>query len=667
MGLGRGFGCLLVALCSLQIMSVQISNAQAIDDEIITAEDANTAAETEIGEAEQESGLPSSAPNDGDLASDDRESFCLSAGLLQEYRCDSNSLEAQIAAGQRYSIQLLSVDEQMPELPEALTVFHRTQLSGNQAFVYVGEFTQRQEALDTMTALVMVDTLDPDRWRPAVVQIDKSRQVPGVRLVQMYKDKTFSHLAVSEVASDPLNFAGDNLNEGRFMPSYFTVQIASFEELEGQHEFVAEHSVDDLLCRQRRNGRFTIYSGVFSSESEAKKRKREMRSRFKGAYVLRLKQEDMFSCDAKRELRVVSHPDSISKVKPNHVTYFNRYFTAQIASFDSAESRLEFVRRSPNVDFICRTRRNGKQVAYSGAFESRNELRSHIRALRNKGLTAYELKLQEEDMFDCEDDQKIVVYSKTKPTLTARATKTEISPSRVSLDVKPSGSVTPQSVKANVDTTKRVSGLESLANINLGDSSISQALSAMDNTPAPGELDAPSPRRNNVVQLNVIAPEKNREKTESSIVEEEATALPAYYQRQQSQLAQRKLKQSLAEQDEPQNAELSDKVFDQSSVENANSVEVPGRLPNNWQPEVGEIFYTVQLAIFKEAVNEGRFVKQHENLDLLCKLRGNGQMAIYSGKFLEYEQARNYLRSLGQGLDGYVVKLQGDLLPPCSV
>ncbi|MBB6522986.1 SPOR domain-containing protein [Pseudoteredinibacter isoporae] len=650
MGLGKGI-CLLVTMFFGQALTGQVFAQQDIETEI----------------AQQ------SAPSQE--ANQDPESFCLSAGLLQHYRCDSNSIEAQIAAGQRYSIQLLSVNDEMPDLPEALSLFHRTQLSGDQAFVYVGEFTQQQEALDTMTALVMVGALDPDHWRPGVVQIDKSRQVPGVRLVQMYKDKSFSHLAVSEVASDPLSFAGDSLVEGRFMPSYYTVQIASFEELGGQNEFVAEHSVDDMLCRQRRNGRFTIYSGAFSSESEARKRKQELASRFNDAYVLRLKQEDMFSCDARKERLVLSHPDSISKVKPDHVAYMSSYFTAQIASFASAEKRLEFIQRAPNVDFICRTRRNGKLVAYSGAFSTRKELRSHIQVLGRKGVTAYELRLSEEDMYDCEDKQKIVLYSKTKPAKILPGEKHASPINRVATTVKPlpvqenSASSKDGTTKTGVKPGARISGLQSLANINLGDSSISQALSAMDNSSFSDtvSVDEPTQRRNNVVQLDVIAPEKNREKHSSSVVEEEATALPAYYQRQQSQLALRQQNQHTAQ--EPSlTTELSGGASEESSGESiAQPSHAEGRLPNDWQPEVGEVFYTVQLAIFKEAVNEGRFVKQNQNLDLLCKLRGNGQMAIYSGKFLEYEQARNYLRSLEQDLDGYVVKLQGELLPPCSI
>ncbi|GAA6154403.1 SPOR domain-containing protein [Pseudoteredinibacter isoporae] len=624
MGLGKGVCWLITALSChtvAAVSAVQVSENTDQDSRRSAAED---------------------SANESVSTAEDKDRFCLSAGLLQHYRCDSNSIEAQIAAGQRYSIQLLSMDDQMPELPEALSVFHRTQLSGNQAFVYVGEFTQQQEALDTMTALVMVGALDPDRWRPGVVQIDKSRQVPGVRLVQMYKDKSFSHLAVSEAASDPLSFAGDHVGDGRFMPSYYTVQIASFEDVAGQEEFVSENSVDDMLCRQRRNGRFTIYSGAFGSAAAAKKQKHKLKSRFSDAYVLRLKQEDMFSCDSKRELLVLSHPDSISKVKPNHATHLNRYFTAQIASFSSDKKRRAFIQGYPGVDFMCRTRRNGRLVAYSGAFSNRQELRSHIQGLRQKGLKAYELKLQNEDMHDCLDRQKIVVYSKSRPAAPV-ANKPALPPVPV----------TASQNKKSAKPAERVSGLQSLANINLGDSSISQALAAMDNAQLTAEADKPRPRRNNVVQLNVIAPEKNLDKAASSVVEEEATVLPAYYQRQQSQLAQRQ--------------QVNQPPQVKENPVSAQSAGIDGRLANDWQPDVGEIFYTVQLAIFKEAVNEGRFVKQHQNLELLCKLRSNGQMAIYSGKFLEYEQARNYLRSFEQELDGYVVKLQGELLPPCSI
>ncbi|MCV6623823.1 MAG: SPOR domain-containing protein [Cellvibrionaceae bacterium] len=643
MALGKGLLGLLMVLGSWQLRAVPISADLAVEDELL-----DTAESQSINSAKTE---------------DFNESFCLSAGLLKKYRCDSDTVEAQIEAGQRYSIQLLTSGDAMPQLPEELPVFHRTQLSGQQAFVYVGEFVKQQEALDTMVALVMVGTLEPSVWRPAVVQVDKSREVPGVRLIQMYDDKNYGNLTAKskEVSTESAATVSIAPTSGAaVMASYYTVQLASFEEQEARNSFVAENKIEELLCRQRRNGRYTAYSGAFETESEARSRLKSLASWIKGAYVLRLKQEDMFSCDGARELRLVSHPDSIAKVSPAHLPYQKSYFTAQIASFASHEKRLQFINNNKQVDFICRTRRNGKFVAYSGVFESRKQLKSYIKNLQRKGVNAYELKLSEEDMFDCSDNDRVVLYSKNRPKVDivkqpqpssiaqALAGTTEsVMPASSALKKEPSSA------------TKRVSGLQSLSQINLGDSSISQALANKGGGLRP---------RNPVVQLDVIAPDKNPERKSPSVVEEEATQTPAFYRRQNIELVasseryaenpEGQLQNQQAEEISANTAEL---------VEEQEVISDTGRLDNLWQPQAGQVFYTVQLATFRGPINEGRFVKQNQDLEPLCRVRRNGQLAVYSGKFLDFENARQYLRSFEAKIDGYVVRLKGELLPPCSI
>ncbi|WP_299982315.1 SPOR domain-containing protein [uncultured Pseudoteredinibacter sp.] len=639
MGLGKGILGLLMVLGSWQLEAAPKSVDLAVEDELL-----DTTESQSINSANTE---------------DFNESFCLSAGLLKKYRCDSDTVEAQIEAGQRYSIQLLTTGDAMPQLPEELPVFHRTQLSGQQAFVYIGEFIKQQEALDAMAALVMVGVLEPSTWRPAVVQIDKSREVPGVRLVQMYGDKSYRNPleksqpnASEAVASDYMGAAGDV----KLMPSYYTVQLASFEQRTARKNFVSQSNVEELLCRQRRNGRYTAYSGAFETEAAAQARLKSLPSSIRGAYVLRLKQEDMFSCDGRRELKLLSHPDSIAKLSPVQLPYQKSYFTAQIASFSSQEKRLQFINKNAQVDFICRTRRNGKFVAYSGVFDSRNKLKSYIQGLQGKGVSAYELKLSEEDMFDCADDGKIVLYSKTRP---ARKHKLSSMAKPALASDQTGRPVTKALEEKSSSSSQRVSGLQSLAQINLGDSSISQALAQKG-----GGL----PPRHPVVQLNVVAPEKNPERSNPSVIEEEATQTPAFYRRQNIKLVASKTQSTDSLKGQADNQPGQVAIANVTGpAEGREEILANGRLDNHWQPAADQVFYTVQLATFRGPINEGRFVKHNQDLDPLCRVRRNGQLAVYSGKFLEFESARQYLRGFEAKLDGYVVRLKGELLPPCSI
>lgn len=88
------------------------------------------------------------------------------------------------------------------------------------------------------------------------------------------------------------------------------------------------------------------------------------------------------------------------------------------------------------------------------------------------------------------------------------------------------------------------------------------------------------------------------------------------------------------------------------------------KTPKNWEPGVREPFFTVQLAAFKTRQRERRFIEQHQQLDLLCRIRRNGKFAVYSGQFKQAAEAKRHMASLPLK-QGYVLRLNGELLPAC--
>jgi len=89
-----------------------------------------------------------------------------------------------------------------------------------------------------------------------------------------------------------------------------------------------------------------------------------------------------------------------------------------------------------------------------------------------------------------------------------------------------------------------------------------------------------------------------------------------------------------------------------------------GATPKNWEPGAREPFFTVQLAAFKTRQRERRFIDQHQQLNLLCRIRRNGKYAVYSGQFKQAAEAKRHMAALPLK-QGYVLRLNGELLPAC--
>lgn len=615
--------------------------------------------------------LPLSSSN-----AEDHDSFCLSGGLLKDYGCQA--LSHQLAENSVYSIQLLLEGVGLPELTDELAVYHRTPLAGDRAFIYVGSFEDKKSALDTMSQLVDGQRLDVSLWRPALVEISKGSKVPSIRLVQMYQSMSFSHLAPKESIGSQ-NIVEENASRAvasssdKRVESYFTVQLASFKTITGRDDFITEQgSQDKFICRTRRNGRFTIYSGAFNKEVGARRVLMSLRDKYPRAYVLRLQDEDMMACDQASKIvlysktlppqrylpsipqnsskpRLISNSAVVLPIERVRAKHFSQYFTIQLASYMERSTRDRFVARDDTLPLLCRTSRKGYFVVYSDVFQTEGEAEVALRLLQKKTPKAYVLALHDEDMYSCLDESKLLVYSKTTPPKS-------LSMSAVKRPSKPSVSGANKRNGSKYFTLNR-------DQFGLDDRSISSALGAADKT----KVATRSTTRQKIAQLNVVAPEKMPESRVGSITEE---VLPE--DAEASVYALAAAGDSLRGLRWPKAEGLAPIVSAPSSPDKPDVViqtrqfRSKDRLPDDWQPELQQIFYTVQLATFKGPRDEGAFVDKHRELQPLCRIRRNGQYAVYSGKYLDYQTAKQSLAYLPQSFGAYVVRLRGVLLPSCQ-
>ncbi|MCV6624517.1 MAG: hypothetical protein OIF38_00380 [Cellvibrionaceae bacterium] len=608
MGPRKSFGCLLIAASTVIAVSAKAQSTSSEQQEQLkipprgqvdtflpsqpAAKATEQPAQTQPTQTQQ-----AAQPQQQDGA------FCLSGGIVNGYRCGPGEAGDIAEGNTRYSIQLLHSGQALPALPPSLSVYHRTALGDQRNFVYLGAFTDRQQAYDTMQALVRSEGLDTQSWRPALVKIDKSQTVPAVSLVTMYQSMSFSHLA---------------------------------------------------------------------------------------------------------------EPDPAAQREKNS-TYWPLYYTVQMASFRHRQERQQYIERHPHIDFICRTRRNGLHVAYTGVYASRGEALETIERLADRGFYGYLLKLQHEDMYDCGDDKKVVIYS--DPNTPWVGTQ-EDSDYPLSADDVPAAEATKLS-------NRRVSGLEQLAKTQLNDRSISMALIGQDTTslaasnepqlvagstlrssspepevssPEPG-VSSPEPEISSLEsgvsspepevsspEPGVNSPEPRASSPEAQVGRPDAVASPepvvagsvavaVAVPTEQAVVEGTATEESVAEVVETPSSEspLSDKAAGAEGVEPSGSAapsdEHPDRLADAWLAGPQDVFYTIQMATFNGEIHALRFAGANRDLRPLCRVRDNGQHAVYTAKFKKYQPAKRYLiqRVRAVGLDGYVVKLRGTALPPCNL
>lgn len=335
---------------------------------------------------------------------------CLSGGILEGYRCRDNDMLTNTT---RFSIQLLQ-DSSLGLKVFSIPIYHQTSLDARRSFIYLGEYDSKDQALVEIEGLVDAELLELEQWRPAVVEIDKSEKVPSIRLVQMYRTDSYAYLAPKGEQDDisPELVVSRSTESIISLMQYYTIQLGAFNGPLGAYDFALEHSELNPLCRVKRNGRYAVYSGAYKSEKQARL---ALKDASDGAYVLRLKNEDMYSCDQSQQVLVrsasiksdVKHASSVSEEKVNNGSLMGNstFYTIQLAAFSDSDAASDFVLQHQSLGLLCRTKRNGRYAIYHGAYDAKVLAK---KALKEIPVDGYVLRLKNEKMYSCDSSKQLV-------------------------------------------------------------------------------------------------------------------------------------------------------------------------------------------------------------------------------------------------------------------
>lgn len=82
----------------------------------------------------------------------------------------------------------------------------------------------------------------------------------------------------------------------------YSIQVGAFDRAEFGQQFASEHGEVPLSCRQKRNGIFAVYYGVYQDYDEAKSHLQDYELlQVMGAYVVKLQDVSFKPCEALKQ------------------------------------------------------------------------------------------------------------------------------------------------------------------------------------------------------------------------------------------------------------------------------------------------------------------------------------------------------------------------------
>ncbi len=244
------------------------------------------------------------------------EPYCLSGGNRTAYTCEQLTPAGQLIK-EMFAIQVVA-DERASLQAVDYTLLHETAVGDGKRLVYFGGFDaleQGQQALAEFSQHLGAE------YRPLLVAFTPREPLPLIRLVEEpetdYLQLASANHLVSETLSDvsasPAAVVADAVNDreephllqdssdGRYDLVY-SIQIGAYKYASyGQH-FAKQHSQIPLQCRQKDNGIFAVYYGLFENFKDAKGHLSDYPLLAEvGAYVVKLTDVTFSPCGALAE------------------------------------------------------------------------------------------------------------------------------------------------------------------------------------------------------------------------------------------------------------------------------------------------------------------------------------------------------------------------------
>jgi hypothetical protein len=228
-------------------------------------------------------------------ASSQIDSYCLSGGTRSAYSCTQPGDADQPLARERYAVQVLVDARNQAALAEvSFPSLHEVQVTDDRRLVYLGGFDalpEGQQALDTVTEALGLD------FSPMLVAFTPREPLPLIRLVQE-PDSAVLQLAEARLQGLPAPAASGGGRESQYDLVY-SIQIGAFKFASFGQRFAKKHDAIPLQCRQKDNGIFAVYYGLYESFADARGHLQDYPLLDElGAYVVKLRNVTFSACDA---------------------------------------------------------------------------------------------------------------------------------------------------------------------------------------------------------------------------------------------------------------------------------------------------------------------------------------------------------------------------------
>lgn len=230
-------------------------------------------------------------------------SYCLSSGRAEGFSCDVG----QAQAPSWYSVQLLQQSGR-PSVPEA-DILHRSGVTEDSSLIYLGRF---EESEDAHSALVEAVKQWGEHAKPLLVEFTPREGMPRIRFVADAEPLLLAAAGGVNVtqagllrSAEPVSVAS-GLGEASFRvvekPQYslvYSIQVGAFASLSLGQKFATRNRDVPLYCRQKENGIFAVYYGVYQGFYDAKPHLNDHKLfDSMGAYVVKLNNVSFQPCDA---------------------------------------------------------------------------------------------------------------------------------------------------------------------------------------------------------------------------------------------------------------------------------------------------------------------------------------------------------------------------------
>lgn len=254
--------------------------------------------------------------------------FCLSGGFSSGYSCAFDKAKGSRKAV--YSLQLLTntgTEDKLVKRLEFLnlSVHHSAIVSERQHFYYLGEYLEERTAWHALDLVEKELGADTEKYRPELVSYTREYQnsLPRIRLMERgvlagqseaafivadAKPQLEPLLLSSKAASAGANTGHYTIETEQELPfadtpkitgPFYTVQLAAFATHQARSAFLASYPNFSIYCRQKNNGLYASYLGVFDDYAGARKYLHSVNT-FDSLkpYVLKFTEVEMSRCSA---------------------------------------------------------------------------------------------------------------------------------------------------------------------------------------------------------------------------------------------------------------------------------------------------------------------------------------------------------------------------------